>query len=429
MNYSETLHFLMTCLPMFSKQGIVAYKKDITNTIALCNAINNPQNNFKTIHVAGTNGKGSTSHMLASIMQTLGLKTGLYTSPHLKDFRERIRINGEMCDKDFVVNFVEKIKPQIETIKPSFFELTVAMSFEYFAEQKVDIAIIETGLGGRLDSTNIINPILSIITNIGLDHTDILGNTKQEIAFEKAGIIKKNIPIVIGEFNQLTKDVFINKADEEKAAIEFASENYTFIQSTINNHLQQLTIKRNDNNEIINLSTDLLGRYQIQNIITVLESIEQLNNLGWNISKEVVATALQQTIKTTGLQGRWQMIQDKPRVILDVAHNEDGIRQIIHQLNFITYKKLHCIIGMVKDKDHHAVLKLLPQNATYYFTEAKIERALSAKQLKELAYNYNINGAIYSNVNEALQMAKNLANEDDLILVFGSVFLVAEVDY
>lgn len=429
MTYQETLNFLYSKLPMFSKVGISAYKKDITNTILLCDSIENPQTKFKSIHVAGTNGKGSTSHMLAAIMQNAGYKTGLYTSPHLKDFRERIKVDGMMCDENFVVEFVQKIKPQIENIQPSFFEVTVAMAFEYFAQQKVEIAIIETGLGGRLDSTNIIEPIISVITNIGYDHMDILGNTLPEIAFEKAGIIKKNTPVVVGETLPETKPVFINKAIEENATLSFAEANYTLIKATVNHQQQKIIFKRNDENKVRTIEMDLLGNYQTKNLFTVLETCKQLNKIDFNLSDEMIASALLQTKKTTGLLARWQILQENPIVILDVAHNKDGVVEILQQLKQTIYRNLHCVFGMVKDKDHNAVLQLLPKTATYYFTQAHIERALHNELLKEKAIKYDLKGESFSDVNEAIETAKKNAQDDDLILVFGSVFLIGEVNF
>lgn len=427
MTYQETLNYLYSKLPMFSKVGISAYKKDITNSILLCESIENPHKKFKSIHVAGTNGKGSTSHMLAAIMQTAGYKTGLYTSPHLKDFRERIRVNGIMCDKDFVVEFVQKIKPQIEKIQPSFFEVTVAMAFEYFAKQKVEIAIIETGLGGRLDSTNIIQPIISVITNIGYDHMDILGNTLPEIAFEKAGIIKNNTPVVVGESLPETKQVFTNKASQENASISFAEENYTLLSTTSDHQLQNILFKHNDQNK--NIAIDLLGNYQIKNLFTVLETCKQLNKQNFKLNDKIITSALSQTKSLTGLLGRWQIIGENPLIILDVAHNKDGVTQIVQQLQQTSYNNLHCIFGMVKEKDHNAVLELLPKNAFYYFTNAHIERALPCEELLKKANQFNLNGNLYSNVNDALDAAKAKANNNDIIIVFGSIFLIAEVNY
>jgi len=429
MTYSQTLDYLFTRLPMFSRVGAAAYKADLTNTIALCNAIGNPQTTFKSIHIAGTNGKGSTSHLLASIFQTAGYKTGLYTSPHLKDFKERIKVDGIMCDEDFVVSFIKRIKPQIEVINPSFFELTVAMAFEYFANKKVDIAIIETGLGGRLDSTNIIHPEISIITNIGLDHINILGDTLDKIAFEKAGIIKQNTPVVIGEYLAQTKQVFINKASQENANIFFAQDEYTINHIEYQHQQLNISVNRKDENIERNYALDLTGVYQTKNLLTVLEACYQLKKLGWGIDEYVIAKAVSQSKKLTGLYGRWQCIQENPAIILDVGHNVDGISQILEQLKNTAYQNLHIIIGMVKDKDINAVLEMLPKNAQYYFTKAQIERALNEADLLNLAKAFQLNGHSFSNVNIALQKAKEEADSKDLILVCGSVFLVGEVDY
>ncbi len=429
MTYSQTLDFLYSQLPMFSRIGAAAYKADLTNTILLCNAINNPQHKFKSIHIAGTNGKGSTSHLLAAIMQTAGYKTGLYTSPHLKDFRERIKIDGVMCDENFVVDFIERMKPHIEAIQPSFFELTVAMAFEYFAQQKVDIAIIETGLGGRLDSTNIIQPEIAVITNIGLDHMNILGNTLEKIAYEKAGIIKPETPVVIGEYTNETKNIFIEKAAAENAPIYFAQENYSLIHYQYHNDFADIIIKRNDENIEQKYQLDLTGIYQTNNLITVLETCYQLQKKGWKIDDEIIKQGVANSKKLTGLLGRWQCIQENPTVILDVGHNVDGIKQILLQLNHIKYSSLHLVMGMVKDKDVNAVLELLPKDAICYFTKAQIERAMHENDLQINAANHQLKGNSFSDVNIALNAAKNAAMETDLILVCGSVFLVGEVEY
>lgn len=427
MTYQQTLDFLYQQLPMFSRIGAAAYKKDLTNTIALCNKINNPQNTFKSIHIAGTNGKGSTSHMLAAILQKAGYKVGLYTSPHLKDFRERIKINGQMCSEDFVVNFVEKMKPAIEEIEPSFFELTVAMAFQYFADEKVDIAIIETGLGGRLDSTNIISPILSVITNIGLDHTNMLGNTLPEIAFEKAGIIKHKTPAVIGEYLPETKQVFIDKATAMQAKIVFAQNEIECTHQNYDSYNHLLRIVTNYNNKEQVYVLDLPGIYQSKNIITVLAACNELNNLDFNLTYEIIAASLSKVQTLTGLYGRWQRVATNPTIILDVAHNVDGMKQVVQQLQQLQYKNLHIIIGMVKDKDVNAVLELLPQNANYYFTKAQIERAMHEKDLQQIAATHSLVGSCFSEVNIAIDAVKKAADTKDLILVCGSVFLVGEV--
>ena len=429
MTYKETLDYLFNKLPMFSHIGADAFKKDLTNTIHLCNALGNPQKQFKSIHIAGTNGKGSTSHILAAILQTGGHKTGLYTSPHLIDFRERIKVDGIWCDEQFVIDFTEKVIPLIEEISPSFFEITVAMAFYYFAQQKVDIAVIEVGLGGRLDSTNIITPELSIITNIGFDHMNMLGNTLPEIAYEKAGIIKQNIPVIIGETLPETRPVFLEKAEKENAHITFAQEIRYVTDFKIEPHLLTVEVATTHNNEHETYHLDLPGIYQIKNLLTVLETANQLHNQGFNTSIEVVKKALTNVKKLTGLHGRWELIQKKPNIIVDVAHNEDGVKQIVEQLEHCTYMHLHIVIGMAKDKDINSVLALLPESATYYFTKAQIPRALNEEALHRQASNFGLIGNSFKTANEALKAAKNNAQEGDLILVCGSVFVVGEILY
>ncbi len=428
MTYQETLEYLFAKLPMFSRIGAAAYKEDLTNTILLCDALRNPQSKLNCIHIAGTNGKGSTSHMLAAILQSAGYKTGLYTSPHLKDFRERIKINGKVCEEQFVIDFTKKIQPLIESIKPSFFEITVAMAFEYFAEQKVDIAVIETGLGGRLDSTNIITPLLSIITNIGFDHMAILGNTLPKIAYEKAGIIKQKVPVVIGESFAETKNVFIEKSKLEQSSIYFAQENKKVTTINYTHHQLQVTIEDIFSNKSDDFILDLTGIYQTKNLCTVLESVHQLQNQGFEISNEQLKFALKNTKKLTGLHGRWELLQNNPTLIADVGHNEDGIRQMLQQLQITQYNQLHIIIGMVKDKEINQVLSLLPKNATYYFTKAQIPRAIDEVTLQDLAKQQHLRGNTYSSVNEAINIALQNASVSDLIIVCGSVFLVGEID-
>ena len=412
---------------MFSHIGADAFKKDLTNTIILCEALGNPQKQFKSIHIAGTNGKGSTSHILAAILQTSGYKTGLYTSPHLVDFRERIKVNGIWCDKQFVIDFTERVKPIIEEIFPSFFEITVAMAFYYFAQQKVDIAVIEVGLGGRLDSTNIITPILSIITNIGFDHTSMLGNTLPEIAFEKAGIIKPNIPVIIGEVLPETRPVFLEKAEKENAHITFAQEIRYVTDFKIEPHLLTVEVVTKHNDEHETYHFDLPGIYQTKNLLTVLEAANQLHMQGFNTYTEVVKRSLPNVKKLTGLHGRWELIQKEPNIIIDVAHNEDGIKQLVAQLELSTYTHLHIVIGMAKDKDRDSILALLPKYATYYFTKAQIPRALNEETLLNEAKIFELSGSSFATVNEALKAAKNKAHKEDLILVCGSVFVVGEI--
>lgn len=436
MSYQDTIDYLYSRLPMFSRIGAAAIKKDLDNTISICNFLGNPEKKFKTIHVAGTNGKGSTSHMLASIFQEAGYTTGLYTSPHLYDFRERIKVNGEMCSKDFVTAFTNKMKGLIDEIEPSFFELTVGMAFEYFAEKKCDIAIIETGLGGRLDSTNVISPELSIITNIGWDHMALLGNTLLAIALEKAGIIKKETPVVISEVIPETKQIFKEKATAMQAPIYF-SEDFLQLQSFQNNWQTALF---EFNQPIIHLldaplftknftvECDLPGKYQYKNLKGVLVAIQLLSQMGWKLKAPKILSALKQVKKNTGLMGRWECIQENPRVILDVAHNEHGIKALLEQLETLHYQHLHIVTGMVKDKDIHSVLTLLPKNACYYFTQSHIPRALPANELAIIAKEIGIIGSIHENVNTALTEATKNANPNDLIIVIGSIFLVAEVD-
>ena len=427
LNYQQTLEYLFARLPMFSRIGAAAYKGDLTNTIRLCNHLGNPERSFKSIHIAGTNGKGSTSHMTAAILQSAGYKTGLYTSPHLRDFRERIRINGEMVEESFVVNFTEKIKPLIDEIEPSFFEITVAMAFAYFASQKVDIAVIETGLGGRLDSTNVITPLLSVITNIGFDHMNILGNTLPLIAAEKAGIIKKNVPVVIGETLLETKPVFADKASKENAPILFASEMRWITDWQQERYLLTASVANRDTDERSLYQLSLAGIYQLKNLLTVLETVHQLRLLGWDMSESDVKNGLLHVNRLTGFRGRWQVIKEHPYTVLDVGHNEDGIRQIMLQLEHCTFQKLHIIIGLVNDKDISKVLSLLPKQAVYYFTKAQIPRALAENELLSAASDYNLHGRAFPTVESAMQSAVSHAYSDDMILVCGSVFIVGEV--
>ncbi len=425
MNYQETVSYLYSVLPMFSRTGSDAIKKDLTNTRLLCEKLGNPQHRFKTIHVAGTNGKGSVSHMLASVLQQNGYTTGLYTSPHLYDFRERIKINGTVVSEEFVIEFTRNIQPLIDTIQPSFFEITVAMAFDYFAKQGVDIAVIETGLGGRLDSTNIVTPEISVITNIGMDHMNILGNTIEEIAFEKAGIIKTNTPVVVGESHPDTERIFIETAHAQNAPLTFADKEMYCDEFYYSNHKLQVTVVEKEQKSIYEL--DLTGFYQIKNLVTVLMALKQLKKTGWTVDSNKTATALSNTKKITGLHGRWELIHTHPQVILDVGHNKDGIRQIVEQIELTDYQQLHVIIGMVKDKDIKSVLQLLPREATFYFTRAQIPRALPEAELAELAQESGLRGKTYAQVNLALREALQKAGKNDLILICGSVFLIAEV--
>jgi dihydrofolate synthase / folylpolyglutamate synthase len=428
MTYTETIDYLFTRLPMFSRIGAAAYKKDLTNTIRLCEALGNPHHQFKSIHIAGTNGKGSVSHMMAAILQTGGYKTGLYTSPHLKDFRERIKINGEMCSEEFVVRFTKKIQPLIEEIEPSFFEITVAMAFSWFAEQQVDIAVIEVGLGGRLDSTNIIHPELSIITNIGMDHMNMLGNTLSAIAGEKAGIMKTDIPCVIGEVVPETEPVFENTATRVSTPLIYASKQRAIAKWSYEHHQLEVTTIHQATEDKHTYRIDLPGIYQLKNILTVEEAAHQLKNKGWNTGTDILQLALPQVKKLTGLHGRWEIIHQNPAVILDVGHNEDGIKAINQQLKYVEYQNLHIIIGMVKDKDIDTVLSILPKHATYHFTKAQIPRAMDAISLQQQASQFGLIGNCYTDVNTALKEILKKSDPKDLILVCGSVFLVGEVN-
>jgi len=419
--YQATLDYLYAKLPMYNRIGAAAIKNNLDNTLSICSYLGNPEKKFPTIHIAGTNGKGSSSHMLASIFQAAGFKTGLYTSPHLYDFRERIKVNGQMCPETFVTSFTNKVKPIIEEIEPSFFEITVGMAFEYFALENCDIAIIETGLGGRLDSTNVIQPILSLITNIGWDHMALLGNTLQAIASEKAGIIKPNTPVVISEMIDETKPVFEKFASDKNAPIYFAEDFIEFRSFT--NHWTYAQFDY----DTISVNCDLPGRYQYKNIRGVLQCVHLLRAMGWNLQEEIVLKAFQQIKLTTGLMGRWECLQESPKLFLDVAHNEHGMHALLAQLATLSFNHLHIITGMVKDKDVDAVLGMLPKEASFYFSNAHIPRALPAAELAEKAKNIGIHGLVFDNVNEAIIAANKNAHPNDLIIVMGSIFLVAEV--
>lgn len=428
MNYQQTVHFLFSRLPLYSRIGAAAYKADLDNTIKLCASLDNPQTKFKSVHVAGTNGKGSVSHMLAAIFQTAGYKTGLYTSPHLKDFRERIKVNGEMISEEFVVDFTKKITPLIDELEPSFFEITVAMAFDYFAQLKCDIAIVETGLGGRLDSTNIIVPEVSVITNIGWDHMNILGDSLEKIATEKAGIIKQGTPVVVGEIIKETQPVFEKIAAEKNAPLVIASQKRQTLGWKWEKHELVVEMAEDQKTDHKVYHLDLPGLYQTKNILTVLEVCRQLQQKGWKLNDTVIHKGLQQTKKLTGLHGRWDIIHEHPLVVLDVAHNEDGIQQILKQVELTDHHRLHIVLGMVNDKEIDKVLQLLPDTATYYFTQANIPRALAAESLRQKAESKGLKGETYSTVNVALKAAKDKAAKNDLTIVCGSVFLVAEVE-
>jgi dihydrofolate synthase/folylpolyglutamate synthase len=413
---------------MYSRIGAAAFKADITNTVELCKILDNPQTKFKSVHIGGTNGKGSTSHMLASIFQTAGYKTGLYTSPHLKDFRERIRVNGDMISEANVMTFIENMKPVIEAMKPSFFEITVAMAFDYFVKQEVDIAIIEVGLGGRLDSTNVIVPELSIITNISLDHMNLLGDTHEKIAFEKAGIIKVKIPVVVGSRDEKTAHVFETVASQQHAPLYFADKNRFVSDFQFKTHSLVAEVTASTSSDKTLYELDLPGIYQAKNLLTVLEAVHHLREIGWNLPETVLPEALAHVKKITGLHGRWETIQENPTVILDVGHNEDGMSAIANHLERCTFQHLRIVIGMVKDKEIEKALSFLPKSATYYFTRAQIPRALPEDELASKGNALGMEGQHYPDVNTALRSAVSDADKKDLILVCGSVFVVGEVD-
>ena len=460
MTYSETIRYLYSQLPLFTRDGPSAYKADLTNTIELCRRLANPQDKFKSVHVAGTNGKGSTSHMLAAILQVAGYKTGLYTSPHLKDFRERIRINGQMISKREVIDFVAAHRHDFNEIKPSFFEMTVALAFDIFSREKVDIAIIEVGLGGRLDSTNIITPLLSVITNIGWDHMNMLGNTLQLIAGEKAGIIKPGVPVIIGEYQPEVADIFIDKASHETTTLTFASELFKVSdqRSEIGGQRsevrgwrsevggqrsevrdQRLGVRAEEFLEIQivptqdsrlktqDLRLDLPGVYQLKNVKTVLAAVNELRRQGFIITDEHIKTALRQVKTLTGLHGRWEMINKSPLTMCDTGHNPEGIREVLKNISAVPYTQLHFVLGVVNDKDISQILSMLPKDAVYYFCKPDIPRGLEAESLKQKAESAGLHGDVYPSVKAALESAQNKAGENDLVFIGGSTFVVAEV--
>jgi dihydrofolate synthase/folylpolyglutamate synthase len=427
MNYTDTLEWMYKQLPMYQRIGSAAYKADLNNTIALLNLLGSPQHNFKSVHVAGTNGKGSTSHMLASIFQEAGYKTGLYTSPHLRDFRERIRINGEMIPQDKVVEFIEKHQNEFEKMGLSFFEMTVGMAFDYFSNEQVDIAIVEVGMGGRLDSTNLITPEISVITNIGLDHVQFLGDTLEKIAGEKAGIIKNNIPVVIGETQSETHQVFEDKAAECHSPIYFADQIFDCDKIHIESmDKQEYDIWKNNDLYLEACDMPLMGNYQKKNLATVMCAADLLRDK-FQLNEEHLRDGIANVIRNTHLMGRWQILSHDPLAIADTGHNVDGIREVISQLAEMSYNKLHFVIGMVNDKDIDHVLQLLPHNCEYYFCKADIPRGLDANILAGKAFELGLRGKVYDSVRDAFQSAINNASVDDVVFVGGSNFIVAEV--
>jgi len=429
-NYQETLDYLYQQLPMFQRTGPAAYKNTLDNTLALDKMYDHPHRSFKTIHIAGTNGKGSVSHLLASVLQEAGYKTGLYTSPHLKDFRERIRVNGQMIPEQDVVHFVNSFRKKNETekLEPSFFELTVTMAFQYFRNEKVDVAVVEVGLGGRLDSTNIILPEVSVITNISMDHTALLGNTLAKIAAEKAGIIKKEIPVVIGETQDESAPVFLRKAKGTGSPLFFADQEFSCPYSMLLPEGKQVFhVNRKGKNVYPELKLDLLGGYQRRNILPVLKVIELLQQKQWEIRTENIYRGFSQVVKNTGLQGRWQILGNNPLIVCDTGHNEGGLTQVVEQIRNTAWKKLHIVFGMVSDKDTDHILPLLPKEAIYYFTRAAIPRALDETELQARAEKFGLKGKTFKTVSDAFKTAKNNANEHDMIFIGGSTFVVAEI--
>jgi dihydrofolate synthase/folylpolyglutamate synthase len=426
MTYQQTLDYLYDMLPMFTRVGAAAYKANLDNTILLCKELGNPHLSIKTVHIAGTNGKGSCSSLLAIAFQNAGYKTGLYTSPHIFDFRERIKIDGIDVTQQYIVEFVHTHQALIESIKPSFFEMTVAMAFSYFAEQKVDIAIIEVGLGGLLDSTNIILPELSVITNISNDHAYLLGNTLQEIATQKAGIIKKNIPVVIGETQADIQNIFVTTAIMQQSPIFFADNAYTDVHVEVRDGIQFVKIIDKARMQVLEVGTDLMGRYQSKNIITVLKAIDVLISLGWNLVMVDLSTVFQQCLKILKFRGRFDIIQQQPLIILDVSHNEAGIAALLQQISNLNIKRKHIVIGFVKDKSLEQILQQFPKEANYYFVQANIPRALPRQELQQMASNYQLKGDAYDTITDGMEAALKHSDMNDLVLVTGSFFILEE---
>ncbi len=427
MNYPETVQWLFAQLPMFQRVGAAAFKKDLTNTLKLMAVLGEPQRSFKTIHIAGTNGKGTTAHALAAILTTAGYKTGLYISPHYKDFRERIKIDGQYIGKDEVVDFVAKYQDAFTEIQPSFFEMTVAMAFDHFARHQVDVAVIETGMGGRFDSTNIIMPQLSVITNIGYDHTQFLGDTLPLIAFEKAGIIKPGVPVVIGETHPETRPVFEQAASERGCRITFADQHYQALRTDRAIGSMTVDIVKNGQPYLQHIHTDLYGNYQLKNLATVFGAVEQLQLLGYQIDKAILYKALANIQQISTFMGRCQVLQREPMVLVDSGHNEAGFKEIFSHIAELGFDKLHVVIGTVNDKDLTKMLPLLPKQATYYFCRPDIPRGRDAEELRIAANEYGLQGSSYPSVQQAYQSALKAAGANELVFVGGSVFVVAEV--
>ena len=426
MSYQQTLDYLFARLPMYQRVGAAAYKADLHNTLKIAEILGKPQQKIKTIHVAGTNGKGSSSHMLAAVLQQCGYRTGLYTSPHLLDFRERIKINGKMIPKNYVSDFVNKYKVAFEVIEPSFFEWSVGLALDYFAHEEVDVAIIEVGLGGRLDSTNIITPEACLITNISFDHMNLLGDTLEKISLEKAGIIKPRVPVVVSQYQSESASIFSARARELRAPIEFGDKNYRILSSKKTGDKMDVRLLNKKTAVEESYLLDLTGNYQLKNLLGVLNLLGFIEKSGFMIEPENVHKALQQVVKLTGLQGRWQTLGEKPLIIADSGHNEDGIKQVLNNLETLQYDELHFVFGAVNDKDITKILSLLPKTARYYFVRAAIPRAMDEQELKKSAAAFKLNGSAYASVAEGLQAAKKAASKSDLILIGGSTFVVAD---
>jgi dihydrofolate synthase / folylpolyglutamate synthase len=429
MSYRETLDYIFARLPMYQRIGPAAYNADLGNTTTLCRLLGNPQDSFRSVHIAGTNGKGSTSHLLASILQETGIKTGLFTSPHLKDFRERIRVSGKMIPEENVIRFIERYKASFETIEPSFFEMTVGLAFDYFREEQIDIGIIEVGMGGRLDSTNILTPLISVITNISFDHMQFLGDTLLKIAEEKAGIIKPSVPVVIGETQDDLRPVFLEKARENDSEIIFADELFSLSGWTILKKEEPgvtFDILKNSTPWIPGIVCPLTGDYQKKNILTVAAVCDLLRSQGWMISDANIRTGISGVIRNTGFSGRWQVLSHSPLTICDTGHNEGGLREVLAQISGTHFEKLHFVFGMVNDKDADSILRMLPGDAVYYFCKADVPRGMDAAELCMKAKEAGLTGEVFASVRDAVMAAQKRAGMKDLVFIGGSTFVVAE---
>ncbi len=426
MDFRETLDYLYAKLPIFQRQGKAALKPNLDNTLSMLDYLGNPHQTFKSVHVAGTNGKGTSCHAIASILQEAGYQTGLYTSPHLKSFTERIRVNGEEIEEDWVVNFVEGLRDIIESVHPSFFEVTVVMAFQYFKERKVDVAIIETGLGGRLDSTNVITPEVSLITNIGYDHQDLLGESLGEIASEKAGIIKQEIPVVLGKYQTEIFEVFNLKANELRAPLNVKSKDYKVRSSGFSNFYREFEVFDGDKEE--KYTTDILADYFLDNVPGIIETVQTLKKRNYVIRNEDLKKGFSRVWKNTGLKGRFQLLRDQPLMIADISHNEEGIRALLRQIDEINFEQLHIIYGTVADKKVESIVSVFPKDSCFYLTQSSVPRSMKVGDLKQLSEKMGLDGEPYKNVNDAIDTALNKASSHDLILITGSTFVVAEIE-